>query len=72
MSSATITGWVDLGSDLSASATNAGNRHIGLQAFLNNLGGVFVPYQREVSAYVPWEASLGTRLLIDPSIKAAT
>lgn len=34
------------------------------------MGGVFVPYQSEVSAYVPGEANVGTRLLNDRYIKA--
>jgi hypothetical protein len=34
------------------------------------MGGLFVPYQNEVSAYVPGEASVGTRLIIDRYIKA--
>jgi hypothetical protein len=34
------------------------------------MGGVFVPYQNEVSAYVPGEASVGARLIIDRYIKA--
>jgi hypothetical protein len=34
------------------------------------MGGVFVPYQNEVSAYVPGEANAGTRLLIDRYVKA--
>lgn len=34
------------------------------------MGGLFVPYQNDVSAYVPGEASVGARLIIDRYIKA--
>lgn len=34
------------------------------------MGGVFVPYQNEVSAYVPGEASMGARLIMDRYVEA--
>ncbi|WP_222938812.1 hypothetical protein [Pseudomonas veronii] len=34
------------------------------------MGGVFVPYQNEVSAYVPGDAIVGAQLIIDRYIKA--
>lgn len=34
------------------------------------MGGVFVPYQNEVSAYVPREASVGVRLIMDRYVEA--
>jgi hypothetical protein len=34
------------------------------------MGGVFVPYQNEVSAYVPGEASVGARLILERYVEA--
>lgn len=34
------------------------------------MGGAFVPYQNEVSVYVPGEANVGTRLIMDRYIEA--
>ncbi|MDD1964266.1 hypothetical protein NPS29_02955 [Pseudomonas putida] len=34
------------------------------------MGGVFVPYQNEVSAYVPGEASVGARMIMDRYVQS--